>query len=68
MFFTPYFTKYEGEKDWVYKNFKSAYLFTALLVGYAALFIGIFAKPIVVLLYGDTYISSGLSPFALYAR
>lgn len=55
LFVSPYFTRNENDKSWVRRNFKVAYGCTAIVVGAAALFLGVFARPLIVLLYGSTY-------------
>lgn len=57
IFISPYFTKNESNLPWVKRNFKKAYLTTALALASVVLVIFILAKPLIVMLYGDEYVN-----------
>lgn len=57
IFVAPYFVKNETNSNWIRCNFKRVYIATAILVGGICIFIGLFAKPIVSLLYGNNYLN-----------
>ncbi len=57
VFIGPYFVKNEQDNKWVMNSYKKALLINSLCVGSFALFIGIFAKPIITIIYGVKYIN-----------
>lgn len=57
IFVAPYFVKNEKDKGWIRKNFARTYLISAGLVGSMCLFIAIFSKPLILLLYGKQYLN-----------
>lgn len=57
IFVAPHFTKNEDNKEWVKKNYKKVFIITATIVGVVALSIGIFAKPIIMIIYGEEYVN-----------
>lgn len=60
VFVAPYFTKYENEGDyvWVRKNFLTLLKVNSSVMGAAALACFILAKPLILLLYGEDYLSA----------
>lgn len=60
IFVAPYFIKHENEKDytWIKLKFKLVLKVTTSIVGIVTLLCIIFAKSIILFLYGDEYISS----------
>ncbi|MBQ4313555.1 MAG: oligosaccharide flippase family protein [Clostridia bacterium] len=60
IFIGPYFTKHEHDGDiaWVRRNWLRASAASAGLLGAAALILFIFAKPIILLMYGEEYLGS----------
>ena len=59
-FVAPYFTKYENEKayDWVRKKLLLVVKMTSLIMGVATLGCFVLARPLIVLLYGEEYLSA----------
>lgn len=55
LFVAPYFTKHEDDKAWIQIYFIKAYICTAVLVGFVALIMGCFARPLIIALYGNNY-------------
>ena len=53
----PYFTKNENDLSWVRRNFKKVYMVTFAVVFSVALIIWILANPLIVLLYGESYLN-----------
>lgn len=51
----PYFTRNEKDISWVQRNFKRTFFATAGVVGLVTALIFIMAKPLITLLYGNTY-------------
>lgn len=60
IFIAPYFTKHENEKDgaWVKRNYYLVLKTTVAIMGVFVLICFIFAKPLIVLLYGEDYASA----------
>lgn len=58
MYVGPYFTKNEKDMDWVKKNFKKVMLASATIVGFFTSVIYIFAKPLIVFIYGQNYVNT----------
>ena len=57
VFVSPYFIKNEKNKKWIRDKFKVIYPLTALIVGVVALTIGLLARPLITLMYGEKYIN-----------
>ena len=57
MFVAPYFVKKEGDKAWVWSNYKKTFAVTVVLVGIAALFVALLANPVIGFFYGDQYLN-----------
>jgi len=57
VFIGPYFVRHENDNEWVRKNYLRTYRITASLVGFSAIILYIFAKPIITILYGLEYIN-----------
>lgn len=57
VYIAPYFVKNEKDTQWVRANFKKTYLISALAIGVICLGIGVCAKPVVWLLYGEEYLN-----------
>lgn len=57
VFVTPYFIKNENNQEWIARNFKKIYSLTSLVIATVAGLIGIFAKPLILLMYGEQYIN-----------
>jgi O-antigen/teichoic acid export membrane protein len=55
IFVAPYFVRNEKNYHWIRKTYKKTFLITVTLIGLVSLLLFIFAKPIVVLLYGEQY-------------
>ena len=55
VFIAPHFTKNENNREWIKSNYKKVFMVTAIIVGMVALFIGAFAEPIVMIVYGKQY-------------
>lgn len=53
----PYFIKHENEKKWVRRNFKKVFVGSAVVNGVVAFLIGLFAQPLILILYGEKYIN-----------
>lgn len=58
IFVAPYFVKNERDTAWVRKTYKTTYAATALLVGAICAFIALLAKPLVLWLYDEQYLST----------
>ncbi len=54
-FICPYFVKHEHDRAWIQKKFIYVCCVTALSVGALCLLLGIFARPIILLMYGPQY-------------
>lgn len=57
IFVGPYFVRNENNLSWVRRKFKLVYAASAAAIGAVCLGIGILAKPIVWLLYGEQYLN-----------
>ena len=57
IFVAPYFVKYEKDLAWVRSNYKKTMLGTAGFVGLVCLMIALLTKPLILLLYGEQYLS-----------
>ncbi len=57
VFIGPYFVKNENDHHWVMKNYKKVIIINALLLGTLVLFLIIFARPIILILYGENYLN-----------
>ena len=57
VFVTPYFIKHEDDKKWIRKNYWYTLFATVGVMGIATVLISIFARPIIVLIYGKDYLS-----------
>lgn len=55
---TPYFIKKENDHEWVRKAYKKTYLITAGFVFIIVLFLFVFARPIITLMYGADYVDT----------
>lgn len=55
IFVAPYFVKHQEDGGWIKDNYLKVFSLTAILVGILCLTIGIAARPIIWLLYGDKY-------------
>jgi O-antigen/teichoic acid export membrane protein len=55
IFVAPYFVRNEKNYRWIRKTYKKTFLITVTLIGFVTLLLFIFAKPIIVLLYGEQY-------------
>lgn len=53
----PYFTKNENNASWVRKNYKTVFLVSLAIASFVALIVFIFAKPLIVLMYGVNYLN-----------
>lgn len=53
----PYFTKNENDMSWVRRNFKKVYFVSFAVVFSVALLIWILSNPLIVLLYGESYLN-----------
>lgn len=56
-FIAPYFIKNETNTKWVKKWFKKTYVATAGIVGIVTLLIILFAKPLIIFMYGEQYLN-----------
>lgn len=57
VYISPYFVKNERNKPWVRENYKKTYFWSALAIGVICLGIGVCAKPVVWLFYGEEYLN-----------
>lgn len=57
IFVAPYFVRNENNPAWVKRNFIRVYSATAVVVGIVCLGIGVLARPVVWLLYGEEYLN-----------
>lgn len=57
IYVAPYFVQHENDRSWIQKNFKRAYGITAFVVGGLCIAIAVLSKPIIWLLYGETYLN-----------
>lgn len=57
-FINPYFIKNENNKTWIKKNYILCSLVTLVIVAIISLLIIVFAKYIILLFYGDKYLST----------
>ena len=57
IFVAPYFVKNESDKEWVKINFFKAYLIVAFIIGGLCFLIGMFAKPLIIFIYGENYLN-----------
>ncbi|MDR0286856.1 MAG: polysaccharide biosynthesis C-terminal domain-containing protein [Clostridiales bacterium] len=57
VFIAPFFIKNEKNTAWVRRNHYRSLLTSVILIGASALILGIWAKPIISLLYGASYIN-----------
>lgn len=57
IFIGPYFVKNENDYEWVKNNYIKVILLSVILVGIFALFLGVFAKYIILILYGEEYLN-----------
>ena len=55
LFIEPYFISNEDDTNWVRKNYLKTLLYTVVFVGITAILLGVFAKPIIWILYGNQY-------------
>lgn len=55
VFVAPYFIKHEKDSRWVWSNFKKVLLVSTAIMGAAVVVLGVFAEPVIVLLYGGQY-------------
>jgi O-antigen/teichoic acid export membrane protein len=55
IFAAPYFIKNENNSIWVKTNYKKIFLISAVIIGVVTLILFVFARPIIVLLYGEQY-------------
>lgn len=55
VFAAPYFVKNENNFEWVKANYKKIFLVSAIIIGAVSLILFLFARPIIVLLYGAQY-------------
>ena len=55
VYIAPYFTKNENNPLWVRKNYKLAMLANIGVVGTVTVFMMIFARPLIVFIYGEQY-------------
>ena len=64
----PYFVKHENDKSWIRKNYARVYAITMVALLCICSTIAVLAKPIVWLLYGESYLNSvGLMRILLIA-
>lgn len=57
-FTCPYFTKNETNNLWIRDNYKRVYIATAIVVGAVALVMAVLAKPLILIIAGENYIST----------
>lgn len=55
IFISPYFTRNENDLSWIQKGFKKTYIINAAVLATVVVVLFIFAKPLIVLLYGEEY-------------
>lgn len=55
MFVGPYFIKHEKDHAWVWRNYKRVLVASVVSVGVLALLMSVFAKPLVLMVYGSQY-------------
>lgn len=55
IFASPYFIKNENNYGWIRRSYKKIYLISAVAIGAVAIGFFIFAKPLIILLYGTQY-------------
>lgn len=68
MYVGPYFTKNENDYSWIRRNYKKVLLGSATIVGVVTLILYVFAKPIIILMYGNNYVNTvGLMRILLLA-
>lgn len=60
IFVAPYFTKFEneGNYDWIRRNIKRVVIVSLGIIGIASLLCFIFARPLILFLYGENYLSA----------
>ena len=51
----PYFTKHENEKEWVKRNYIKVFLVNVGIIGFVSIVLFVFAKPIILFVYGEEY-------------
>lgn len=56
IFIAPYFVKYQSDNVWIKKNYIKTFLATSILVGMLCFCLGVAAKPVILLLYGNKYL------------
>ena len=57
MFLTPYFTRHEQERAWLWRRWQQSLAVTAGLTGLAALLLALLAEPLIAVVYGPAYAS-----------
>ena len=57
VFVVPYFVRNENDPKWIRSNFKKTYVLSAAIAGCICLGIGVLAKPLIWLLYGEQYMN-----------
>ena len=58
IFVAPYFVKNENDQNWVWRNYKKVLFISVVVMGTVAGFVAIAAEPLILLLYGESYISA----------
>ena len=58
VFIVPYFAKNINRKKWLFVNFKKIYFYTMMLMTAVVVFLAVTSKWIVLLIWGDQYLSS----------
>ncbi|MDN0069551.1 oligosaccharide flippase family protein [Collinsella ihumii] len=57
-FVAPYFIRHEGDRRWVWSNYKKVIVVTSLVLGPLCLGIALFSKPFVGFFYGVEYLNA----------
>jgi len=57
IFVAPYFTKNEHNRKWIRENYIKVLIVTASVIGLVAGTIGIFAAPLIRIMYGESYLN-----------
>lgn len=57
VFVGPYFVKNENNNEWIKKNYLRVLAINSGLIGLLAILLSIFAKPLIILIYGEQYIN-----------
>ena len=57
MFVSPYFIRHERDRLWVWRSYKLTLMAVSVLMGGASLVLGVFAVPVIEVVYGAEYVS-----------